>query len=322
MKAGKQGKMEFETLANDFSSSSYSTTTEEESTASDESDSSREEVMSLILTEPNKVDPPERFVAKGIQKEKPQGFLIRPTRSHHKSLRFPLELVAFSRAGEQYYKVLYKFAPNSGSKGFGDPPFHILEQGKGSRFLNKDIWNDVFPIYIGDDQTDEDAFKVVARRKHGLPILISSVVKDTNASYSLRNPSEKQEVADLKFQHPQGGVSVPKQLVVDVDSFSISEEVARENLRFPLVVKPLWVDGTAKSDALSLAFNEAGLSNLTTPLVLQEFVYHGKYLRPSLGNIVLDMFWPLVCHCLTFGSQSPASSLSSLRPHFTLIGGR
>ncbi|MCO5596508.1 hypothetical protein L7F22_050571 [Adiantum nelumboides] len=55
--------------------------------------------------------------------------------------------------------------------------------GPGSR-------NDVFPIYIGDDQTDEDAFKVVARRKHGLPILVSNVVKDTNASYSLRNPSE------------------------------------------------------------------------------------------------------------------------------------
>ncbi|MCO5585585.1 hypothetical protein L7F22_039520 [Adiantum nelumboides] len=108
-----------------------------------------------------------------------------------------------------------------------------------------------------------------------------------------------QEVADLKFQHSQGNVGVPKQLVVDVDSSSISEEVARENLRFPLVVKPLWVDGTAKSHALSLAFNKSGLSNLTTPLILQEFVYHGGVMfkvyvvghlikvvhRPSLSDV-------------------------------------
>ncbi|MCO5601803.1 hypothetical protein L7F22_055928 [Adiantum nelumboides] len=56
MKTGKQGKMEFETSANDFSSFGYSTTTEEESTTSEESDSSGEEEMGLILTEPNKVD--------------------------------------------------------------------------------------------------------------------------------------------------------------------------------------------------------------------------------------------------------------------------
>ncbi|KAI5055782.1 hypothetical protein GOP47_0029303 [Adiantum capillus-veneris] len=111
-----------------------------------------------------------------------------------------------------------------------------------------------------------------------------------------------QEVADLKFQHSQGNVGVPKQLVVDVDSVSISEEVARENLRFPLVVKPLWIDGTAKSHALSLAFDESGLSNLMTPLVLQEFVNHGGVMfkvyvvghlikvvhRPSLLDICGD----------------------------------
>ncbi|MCO5587232.1 hypothetical protein L7F22_041179 [Adiantum nelumboides] len=59
MKTGKQGKMKFETSADEFSSSTYSTTIEEESTTSDESDSSREQVMGLILTEPNKVDPPD-----------------------------------------------------------------------------------------------------------------------------------------------------------------------------------------------------------------------------------------------------------------------
>lgn len=67
-------------------------------------------------------------------------------------------------------------------------------KGKALDFLIRTLGfgnrNDAFPIYIGDDKTDEDAFKVVARRKHGLAILVSDVVKDTNAVCSLRNPSE------------------------------------------------------------------------------------------------------------------------------------
>ncbi|GMH08913.1 hypothetical protein Nepgr_010753 [Nepenthes gracilis] len=50
--------------------------------------------------------------------------------------------------------------------------------------------NDVLPIYIGDDQTDEDAFKVIRSRGQGFPIIVSSKPKDTKASYSLRDPSE------------------------------------------------------------------------------------------------------------------------------------
>ncbi|OVA11433.1 Trehalose-phosphatase [Macleaya cordata] len=49
---------------------------------------------------------------------------------------------------------------------------------------------DVLPLYIGDDRTDEDAFKVLQTRKQGYPIIVSSIPKDTKASYSLRDPSE------------------------------------------------------------------------------------------------------------------------------------
>ncbi|MCO5612424.1 hypothetical protein L7F22_066691 [Adiantum nelumboides] len=54
-----QGKMKLETSVDEFSSFIYSTTIEEESTTSNGSDSSGEVVMGLILTEPNKVDPPD-----------------------------------------------------------------------------------------------------------------------------------------------------------------------------------------------------------------------------------------------------------------------
>jgi trehalose-phosphatase len=44
------------------------------------------------------------------------------------------------------------------------------------------------PIYIGDDRTDEDAFRVLERC--GVGILVSEKPRATAASYLLRNPSE------------------------------------------------------------------------------------------------------------------------------------
>lgn len=49
---------------------------------------------------------------------------------------------------------------------------------------------DVFPVYIGDDRTDEDAFKVLRQRGQGFGILVSKIPKDTSAYYSLQEPSE------------------------------------------------------------------------------------------------------------------------------------
>ncbi|CAI0546684.1 unnamed protein product [Linum tenue] len=50
--------------------------------------------------------------------------------------------------------------------------------------------SDVLPVYIGEDRTDEDAFKVIQRRGQGYPIIVTSIPKDTKASYSLIDPSE------------------------------------------------------------------------------------------------------------------------------------
>jgi trehalose-phosphatase len=44
------------------------------------------------------------------------------------------------------------------------------------------------PIYIGDDRTDEDAFRVLEQR--GIGILVSEQSQSTAARYSLKNPAE------------------------------------------------------------------------------------------------------------------------------------
>ncbi|KAG8632957.1 probable trehalose-phosphate phosphatase D isoform X2 [Manihot esculenta] len=68
------------------------------------------------------------------------------------------------------------------------------DKGKALEFLLESLGyansNDVLPVYIGDDRTDEDAFKVLRNRGQGLGILVSKFPKETNASYSLQEPAE------------------------------------------------------------------------------------------------------------------------------------
>ncbi|CAD5184298.1 probable trehalose-phosphate phosphatase 6 [Musa acuminata AAA Group] len=71
------------------------------------------------------------------------------------------------------------------------------DKGKALEFLLKSLGfadnKNVVPIYIGDDHTDEDAFKVLRDRGQGIGILVSEYPKDTNASYSLKEPYEVME---------------------------------------------------------------------------------------------------------------------------------
>ncbi|PKA58064.1 putative trehalose-phosphate phosphatase 6 [Apostasia shenzhenica] len=68
------------------------------------------------------------------------------------------------------------------------------DKGKALEFLLEALGfancNDILPVYIGDDRTDEDAFKVLKNRGQGIGILVSKFPKETNASYSLQEPSE------------------------------------------------------------------------------------------------------------------------------------
>ncbi|XP_010546407.1 PREDICTED: probable trehalose-phosphate phosphatase J [Tarenaya hassleriana] len=85
------------------------------------------------------------------------------------------------------------------------------DKGKALEFLLESLGfgdcNDVFPVYIGDDRTDEDAFQILRERGQGFGILVSKIPKDTNASYSLQEPAEVmdflQRLVDWKQMHPR-----------------------------------------------------------------------------------------------------------------------
>ncbi|XP_038681290.1 inositol-tetrakisphosphate 1-kinase 3-like isoform X1 [Tripterygium wilfordii] len=106
-----------------------------------------------------------------------------------------------------------------------------------------------------------------------------TVLDPPHAIQHLHNrESMLQDVVELNLTDCHGKVAVPRQMVVMKDPSSISHEVNMAGLKLPLVVKPLLVDGTAKSHELFLAYDQHSLSELEPPLVLQEFVNHGGVL--------------------------------------------
>ncbi|KAL6634370.1 hypothetical protein ACP70R_027041 [Stipagrostis hirtigluma subsp. patula] len=76
------------------------------------------------------------------------------------------------------------------------------------------------------------------------------------------------------------GVGTPRQVIVR-DADDLADPAAGGvlgDLRFPLIAKPVEVDGSAASHDLCLVYRREGLRGLHTPLVLQEFVNHGGVL--------------------------------------------
>lgn len=54
---------------------------------------------------------------------------------------------------------------------------------------------DAVPLYVGDDETDEDAFTALAAR-HGIGILVAEAPRPTAASYRLHDPGEVLELLE------------------------------------------------------------------------------------------------------------------------------
>jgi len=62
-----------------------------------------------------------------------------------------------------------------------------------SRHKNK---KETLPIFLGDDRTDEDGFKVI-REHNGIPIFVGNELAHTAASYYLRSPQEVEQFLSL-----------------------------------------------------------------------------------------------------------------------------
>ncbi|KAF7094506.1 hypothetical protein CFC21_096811 [Triticum aestivum] len=106
----------------------------------------------------------------------------------------------WSPLAEQAKEVLRDYPDlslNEGRKVLEIRPSIMWDKGKAVEFLLQSLGfdgrSDVLPLYLGDDRTDEDAFKMLRKRGHGLGILVSKCPRETDASYSLQDPTEVME---------------------------------------------------------------------------------------------------------------------------------
>ncbi|KAI7987073.1 putative trehalose-phosphate phosphatase G [Camellia lanceoleosa] len=87
-------------------------------------------------------------------------------------------------------------------------------KGKAVEFLLDSLGlsngEDVLPIYIGDDKTDEDAFKVLREGNRGYGILVSSVPKETKAFFFRDTSEVKQFLKCLVRWKEQNALSMKK----------------------------------------------------------------------------------------------------------------
>lgn len=84
-----------------------------------------------------------------------------------------------------------------GKKVFEILPALDWDKGKAVRFVVKALgfnWDDVAVVYIGDDTTDEDAYRMI--RTRGIPIHVSELDKTSTADFKVHTPDEVGELFD------------------------------------------------------------------------------------------------------------------------------
>jgi trehalose-phosphatase len=106
-------------------------------------------------------------------------------------------------------RSLGKIRITSGKKVFEVRPAAAWDKGKAvalllERYRGLPVKGKVFPIFLGDDLTDEDGFKVI-NECGGMSIFVGEEAGDTAARYILRSPAEVEEFLGMLLEHPGKG---------------------------------------------------------------------------------------------------------------------
>jgi len=64
----------------------------------------------------------------------------------------------------------------------------------------------LLPVYMGDDQTDEDGFQVIEKYGSGITVHIGETRLDSSARYFLKSPQEVQQFLTMLLEYSERGL--------------------------------------------------------------------------------------------------------------------
>jgi len=119
---------------------------------------------------------------------------------------------------------------SQGKKIFELSPNMEWDKGKAIQLLLRLLFvdtSDAVPIYIGDDTTDEDAFR--ALQGHGITIVVSDEERMSEAEYSLKNTDEVREFLNKLSSYTEKEATI-NTWVLHYDGYDPDTERLRETL--------------------------------------------------------------------------------------------
>ena len=129
------------------------------------------------------------------------GVLVEPKRfavSVHFRLAAEAEVPGIERVVEEVIAGHPGLRKGHGKKVFELRPALDWDKGRALLWLLDELGLDrsgAVPVYVGDDVTDEDAFRELAGGR-GIGVLVAEEPRPTAASYSLRDPGEVRELLE------------------------------------------------------------------------------------------------------------------------------
>lgn len=96
----------------------------------------------------------------------------------------------------------------SGKRVYEIRPAIAWDKGKAIRLLMKRYGkggrkSGLLPVYLGDDLTDEDGFRIIERYGEGITVLVGEVKRKSAAQYFLNSPDEVNLFLDKLLEHWQ-----------------------------------------------------------------------------------------------------------------------
>lgn len=103
-------------------------------------------------------------------------------------------------------QALGRIRITQGKKVYEVRPAVAWDKGKAVKLLMKRCGkggrkSGLLPIYLGDDLTDEDAFRAIKDYGIGISVSVGDAIQDTAARYFLKSPAEVAEFLSLLLEH-------------------------------------------------------------------------------------------------------------------------